>query len=542
MKKHGPETSLHPIPSDILIYPFGASTLHASLLKRVSRGSIPRHWLAQEGAPLVFRCSALDTSFSGNDILIAAIKMETVSRLGVIEHADRKTYIFCPLDMQLTHSNMIQLLETIEIDKKNMEKKSNRSIPTTPISTTTMGTELPNPISSLSEIPALLSPTLSETQMTFDNEKISISNTLNHLKQQYFEILYISKVTLAYFVKTTLTKARTQFQQILGENQAPFEIVKFIETSLLRTPEELETKFKKWLPILVQPLLEGTTLHEWPSSVSDWKIDAIEQSFIMRWCTCNEEECTLWHAEAMNKKIDTLKIREFQLQIILVLEVLSQHREMKNHLLDEQKKEKLHCLSSINQYLDILIDRLCIWQALDDSHFDLKPDSDQLRLFCTEVVMPFYGPKLLDVCKALYIKCGGPIPSHHSRLKGSRKKTNHSFVQNVAKPLHSTFSLATALTDEKTKSARTSTFRHLSLDLSTKGILTSLQHREIKIPHIKPGIRKQEDATSHATSHTMSHTTSHPSSSMASHQTHGKQTQVNVGNVQVLATPKQNRT
>lgn len=95
-----------------------------------------------------------------------------------------------------------------------------------------------------------------------------------------------------------------------------------------------------------------------------------------------------------------IDLYRFQLQIILVLEVLSLRREMGDvtqNLLEKQSKIQSKNESiNIEQYLDVLVDRLCIWQALsdtrllDDNSINLEPDNDQLKQFCAEVVIPLY--------------------------------------------------------------------------------------------------------------------------------------------------------
>ncbi|KAG4305179.1 hypothetical protein PORY_001349, partial [Pneumocystis oryctolagi] len=336
-------------------------------------------------------------------------------------------------------------------------------------------------------------------------------------------------VSLAYFVKIALTKVRAQWQA------STEMLMEFIEFSLLRMPEELEIKFKKWLPMIASmPIwLEEKTedQYEWPVEVSDWRVDADEKSYIMDWCGCSGKERLLLHQNNLDKRIEALKIREFQLQIILVLEVLSLRREMGDAMKDLLEK-RLKCQSKnqwidIEQHLDVLVDRLCIWQALNDTHLledkntDYKQDNDQLRQFCAEVIMPFYVSKLPDICNILSVKCGGPSLSHHAlRLKRDKKKICTStkgkqtiraakLSANSSKSSHvSTSCLATVLIDEKNKLSHAPTIMRFSSGEKHKGVFRdgilnsrqSLQHREIKMPLLKSTNKKGLDKSDGALS------------------------------------------
>ncbi|KTW32003.1 uncharacterized protein T551_00685 [Pneumocystis jirovecii RU7] len=274
-----------------------------------------------------------------------------------------------------------------------------------------------------------------------------------------------------------------------------------------------------------------------------------------------------------------IDLYRFQLQIILVLEVLSLRREMGDvtqNLLEKQSKIQSKNESiNIEQYLDVLVDRLCIWQALsdtrllDDNSINLEPDNDQLKQFCAEVVIPFYASKLPDVCNMLSVKCGGPSFSYHAlrvkrtkKSKTSTKEKSDACSTNVSaksskvslgssKTSASTiFCPETALFDKKTKlTASSVTSRFSSTDKHTKsisrdGILNSkqsLEHREIKMP-LKPIGRKGSDRIDDISLHVTS------SVSLPSLQTRGtevcrtrvKQNTAKV-QIQVLETPQKNR-
>ncbi|KAG5437978.1 hypothetical protein PCANB_000324 [Pneumocystis canis] len=505
--------------TEIIVHPIGSGPLHATLLQRVARNTISRFWLTHD-TPLFFHCKMLDTILLTKYVIITILKTgSTDTLLGLIERAGRKTYVFCRFGGHVTSMEMKKLgIEIQDEMKDDLFEMMNQ----------TKNKKLNEPLLEMAlindEIIDCKSPSKLQIQTTDELEvgslnsnidqiektMISVKNLLEQLKKQYFEILYTSKVSLAYFTKTTLMKTRTHCQACI---QARLEMIRFIQFSLLKTPVQLETKFKKWLPILLSIWLKQPIDQcKWPPEMQDWCIETDEKTFIMHWCNLNEKELPLLYENNTNK-IDALKIRE--------CEVLSLRREIDNidkNWSEKQLKNQLEDQPvDIEQYLDLLIDRLCIWQALNDTHlldsgtFDSKSDNDQLRQFCAEVVIPFYASKLPDVCNALSIKCGGPSLSYHTlRSKRFKKKKVMSSVKEesmtiATKPSMAIVScLATALIDEKTKSFPISTTsRSIIIDKYSKGISRdgilnskrSLQHREIKMPLLKPISKRGFDKT-----------------------------------------------
>ncbi|EMR09154.1 hypothetical protein PNEG_02495 [Pneumocystis murina B123] len=551
MKRHERKTIFPQKPSyivsDFVIHPEGVDALHASILYQASRNTIPRHWIAHENIPLVFQCRMLEILLNNDNVLVVEAKKDVEPVYGVIECMKHRIYVFSEFDSRVTRIEVLKLHGRCEISE-NIEKTADIETP-------------------LLQVVLPWQPLVINSIKDSDMKQISSKEILNSLRQQYFYILYISKVSLAYFAKTTLAKARKECQEVyLHENKGYFEMMKFIETEMLRTPEELEMKFKKWLPLLVEVTLDETNdvnINEWPEEVKCWPVDADEREFILKWCNCNED-CVFRNKKNVNKRIDALKFREFELQIILVLEVLLLCYETKNYVSDQELK-KSHMSINVEQYLDILVDRLCIWQALNDTdlsfdkNIDQKTNSDQLLQFCAEVVMPFYASKLPDICSGLFVKCGGPILCHHSlRSKSDKKKIQKANPSAFSKPLVTaikslsnvstkspvdiTSSLATALGDEKAKLQSVSVTPRPSMDSRVKGISRdgilnskkSLQHREIKMPLSK--ITKKEkldDLTSLSNQQFVR-------PRVETQRIQMKQKSV-TGQIQVLATPQKNR-
>jgi hypothetical protein len=142
------------------------------------------------------------------------------------------------------------------------------------------------------------------------------------------------------------------------------------------------------------------------------------------------------NAEQIKRRIANLRMRETELQIILILEIfaLQESSHAKEHREDrsksnaeiagrEEKGEKAkRCSSkdpSLALVLDLLVDRLCIWQSvgsedgaaaacgMDDlsnskvldrntgstntKALEAKPNNDHLRDFYNEVIVPLYA-------------------------------------------------------------------------------------------------------------------------------------------------------
>lgn len=200
--------------------------------------------------------------------------------------------------------------------------------------------------------------------------------------------------------------------------------------------------------------------------------------------------------EAETKKhISDLRLRETQLQILLILEVMaleSTPSEKTNP--DNLKpageetntpKKRTKKAQDLSVLLELHLDRLCIWHAVsmeestaadsakassftDGHNSGKKVDSDAVRDFCTEVIIPFYASRLPDKCKLITRKFGvsggiSPATKKTQSSSKSRRPEPGSDVKReppVQKPRRS---LHRVLTDEK---AAASLPRHPSLSRS----------------------------------------------------------------------------
>lgn len=118
-------------------------------------------------------------------------------------------------------------------------------------------------------------------------------------------------------------------------------------------------------------------------------------------------------------RISSQKAREIQLQIILILETLALEastpeikvEEISSQTLGEDRletnqKHKTKKSKDLNTVLDLLVDKLCIWQSMNSDEAERSPNGkieappkrkygtnqssrvNSLRVFCVDVVIP----------------------------------------------------------------------------------------------------------------------------------------------------------
>lgn len=215
-----------------------------------------------------------------------------------------------------------------------------------------------------------------------------------------------------------------------------------------------------------------------------------EDGFIRKWWKDRSMIESSTHEgarEAENKKhISDLRLRETQLQILLILEVLSlestsTEAKSKPNTGDTASEEKTATKKprskkpqDLNVLLELHLDRLCIWHAVSmeettgvdsakassfsESHMPgKKVESDAVRDFCTEVIIPFYASRLPDKCKLITRKfgvSGGISPIAKKAQSSSRSRVEPGAEVKRQQPApKSRRSLQRVLTDEKAAAA-----------------------------------------------------------------------------------------
>lgn len=197
--------------------------------------------------------------------------------------------------------------------------------------------------------------------------------------------------------------------------------------------------------------------------------------------------------EAETKRhISDLRLRETQLQILLILEVMAlESNPIEKKDLDNVKpaseetstpKKRTKKPQDLNVLLELHLDRLCIWHAVsmeetsgadsakassftDGHNSGKKVESDAVRDFCTEVIIPFYASRLPDKCKLITRKFGvsggiSPAAKKTQSSSKSRRPEPGSEVKREPPAQKARRSLQRVLTDEK---AAASLPRHPSL-------------------------------------------------------------------------------
>ncbi|KAI9883545.1 MAG: hypothetical protein M1823_004687 [Watsoniomyces obsoletus] len=279
------------------------------------------------------------------------------------------------------------------------------------------------------------------------------------VQTQYLEALYLSKTSLAYFAKGPLSRARAALSSDGSSSDTSTGLVKFLESAVLN-PRLMDKKYRETLPTVVEALSPLGASDDDTGSKPKRKskklgpakdgMYAHEKEYVVKWWDADEEELGSMSVDETResrtkRKLTALRLRETKLQVILILEVLSLQASMKQGVdapkvvspkEDENRRDKAKSsrkkkkTPELSLTLELLLDRLCIWQTVNvegpmsvsrpisrhggfnGKSTGLSTDSDDLRDFCTEVVVPFYGARLPEQCAAINRKLGGPsVPS-----------------------------------------------------------------------------------------------------------------------------------
>lgn len=317
------------------------------------------------------------------------------------------------------------------------------------------------------------------------------------------------QTSLAYFAKGPLTRCRTAFQTPdPTHTQTPGQLIDFYREAVLAA-KKMDLKYRESLPASVREAVlavsdDEAALTKKRKTKKKKKLGKNglypeEDEFVRKWWkdrSMVEASTQEGSREAETKKhISDLRLRETQLQILLILEVMALEStpiEKNNPESAEPATEETNTpkkRTTKPQDLDVLLelhlDRLCIWHAVsmeestaadsakrssftDGHNSGKKVESDAVRDFCTEVVIPFYASRLPDKCKLITRKFGvsggiSPAAKKTQSSSKSRRSEPGSDVKReppVQKPRRS---LQRVLTDEK---AAASQIRHPSLSRS----------------------------------------------------------------------------
>lgn len=257
------------------------------------------------------------------------------------------------------------------------------------------------------------------------------------IRDQYHEALYLSKSSLAYFAKGPLSRARAVFCTTGTSPESVSKLIQYLRSSVL-TLAIMDRKYKDALPNIISTLPTGTVVKEDIGTViasldkknRKPKSDKISKDGlypgeginVARWWLSRHSESSDSSSvdtgdECLNTLLLEQRARETQLQIVLILETIaleasnplssSNANAVDETINDEdgiQPRKKIRTKKPLDlaTLLDILVDRLSIWQSMrnedcklarTDDHHKMPHSAtagyaDHLKSFCVDVVVP----------------------------------------------------------------------------------------------------------------------------------------------------------
>ncbi|KAI9167019.1 hypothetical protein HJFPF1_03138 [Paramyrothecium foliicola] len=306
-----------------------------------------------------------------------------------------------------------------------------------------------------------------------EEPQYTAESIFDNIRTQYFEALYKSMGSLAYFAKGPLSRARSAFHLDLEANLNMTDLVDFLK-SLVLTTVQIDQKYRQAVPdiitnikAIVESSDEGRRRKRKPKKMKLGRdgLYPLEDEHIRAWWTANQPEVKDGEAGItpglIRSHTTLLRTRETQLQMILILEILALE-PLK--AVDEASEANLPTLPGTEEFqdspnsgpaitkrrnkhnlpvlLDVHADRLTIWQSiasdeqliLEDSQalnasfngqMQQKASSEPLRDFCVDVIVPFFSARLPTICDSINRKLGGPTiapPKSKSRSRQSSKR------------------------------------------------------------------------------------------------------------------------
>ncbi|KAK5652553.1 hypothetical protein OQA88_10314 [Cercophora sp. LCS_1] len=368
------------------------------------------------------------------------------------------------------------------VQKRSLAEKDSQSRPPTPgahqpISEKTSDRE-EQPTRGLSVAPTsdqktALDPTYSTNGDQVDTAEAfaqpSSDKIFQNIRSQYFEALYHSMGSLAYFAKGPLSKARAAFHLDYDSNLEMGDLIDFLR-SLVMTTILIDRKYRETVPDIIDKASAHDDSDHDSSKPKKRKskkpklgkdgLYPCEDEHVRRWWAANkpaavgDDETTITTSER-RYHISCLRRRETQLQIILILEILalqplrrvaeaaeeSQLPGMESQPASRDPSQepapKRRNRTNLSTLLDVHVDRLCIWQStmtdetralaesqvLPNGEHDQKSErsnDDLLRDFCVDIIIPFFSARLPELCDSINRKLGGPVVQSTPKQKSAK--------------------------------------------------------------------------------------------------------------------------
>jgi len=250
-------------------------------------------------------------------------------------------------------------------------------------------------------------------------------------------ILIRCQASLAYFAKGPLSRARARFLVSDGSEFDRSHLLQSLRSMILSLPI-IDKKYRDTLPELLRDLPFNALSEDESASViaviktrtrkskksqpgKNGLYPGEETGFAQWWLSRQTSNEQFESADAREESTKTIlheqRTRETQMQIILALETIAleasfpdsnTNRGVKDDDVMTQdasqgKARKSKAPQNLRTLLDLLVDRLCIWQSMsleggESSAKDKRtisqqggntaPKTDQLRQFCIDVVIP----------------------------------------------------------------------------------------------------------------------------------------------------------
>ncbi|CAI6248519.1 unnamed protein product [Periconia digitata] len=355
----------------------------------------------------------------------------------------------------------------------------------------------PDPVSLPTETPAQISP----------------QEHLESFAEQYLNAIYMSRTSLAYFAKGPVNRIRNVFTSSMEDAPQTCELITFLRAMLLSRKLE-EKKYTEKLPGIIREIPPGCfSDDDLLDAAAERKLSRKkkkkvklnregiypqESDIVKRWWVSENSNGEVRGEETLDQRIKRrlaeLRVREALAQMILMLEIVAlealstsktkqeevttkadgQSQEEAQHQPPKRRKK----LDDINLRLDLLLDKLCIWQSIEKDgilDFDataanqetgMHNGNDRLQSFCVEVIVPFYTNRLPEQARTVNKKLGGPVASSPPKRKSMKPPTMLSNMGGSQEPdaKRPRRSLARVATDTV---RRTGERRSISLSRST---------------------------------------------------------------------------
>ncbi|KAJ9647732.1 hypothetical protein H2199_001506 [Coniosporium tulheliwenetii] len=307
------------------------------------------------------------------------------------------------------------------------------------------------------------SRTPTEPAAEHDLPRLTAVELFENFVSQYLETLYLSKASLAYFAKGPISRVRASFA---GSQDGSFQLSKLaiFYRAILHNTTSIDKKYKEKLPELLkampmafcsdeEPMTSATVRRKKtkarklkPSKDGMYPDEAeyVKKWWLSDWATPSQGDFESAE-DVARKRTANLKVRETLTQLIVVMEVMAlealpacqlpqtadgpgdvESQAQRTADVGSQKRRKSKKPQDMSSIMDVLVERLCIWQSVEQEESSAKlpsrnqaggnthiiadgaSNSDILKDFCVEVIIPFYMNRIPEKAASINRKLGGP--------------------------------------------------------------------------------------------------------------------------------------